>query len=295
MMGLALAKKPDARQQEARAHFSQGRAFQDAGAYDDAIREYQAAYQLTPLPLLLFNIAQSYRLKGDKRAAIEHYEKYLAADSEGPAADEARDHVANLKLKLQLEETEALRKKAAEEAAEARRIAEQAERERRRAVEAEEARRKGAADEETRLRRLADEMAQAQAKRRAQEAEQQRQRMEAARKVGRPYLIAGGVTIAAGMALAVVFVWIPVADATSKQDQFEHATTWSTDRDAEVQQVHDDSRTMIGLWAAGGALAVTGIALCIAGGKLRSNAVERVSFAPLVSPKLAGLTLEGRF
>src|SRR5439155_26145528 len=131
-------------------HFSQGRAFQDAGAYDDAIREYQAAYQLTPLPLLLFNIAQSYRLKGDKRAAIEWYDKYLAADPEGPAGDEARDQVANLKLKQQLEETEALRKKASEEAAESRRIAEEAERERRRAVESEEARRKNAADEETR-------------------------------------------------------------------------------------------------------------------------------------------------
>src|SRR5207245_6440618 len=111
----------------------------------------QAAYALTPLPLLLFNIGQSYRLKGEKRAAIEYYEKYLAADAQGPAGDEARDQIANLKLKLQLEETELLRKKAAEEAAEARRRADQAELEQRRARDAEEARRKNSADEDTRL------------------------------------------------------------------------------------------------------------------------------------------------
>src|SRR5437588_864665 len=77
----------------------------------------------------------------------------------------------------------------------------QAELEQRRARDAEEARRKNSADEETRLRRLADEMAQAQAKRRADEAEQQRRRMESARRVGRPYVIAGAVAIAAGVVL----------------------------------------------------------------------------------------------
>jgi tetratricopeptide (TPR) repeat protein len=294
MMGLAAAKKPDPKA-EGRAHFSQGRAFQDAGAYDDAIKEYQAAYQLTPLPLLLFNIAQSYRLKGDKRAAIEHYEKYLAADPEGPAGDEARDHVANLKLKLQLEETEALRKKAADEAVEAKRRADEADAERKRALDDEALRRKGAADEETRLRKLAEEMAQTQAKRRAEEAEEHRKQLAIAERVGRPYTIAGAVAIVAGIALGGGFVWIPVKDASDKQHNIENATAWTKDLDGQVQSQVTDSRAVIGMVAAGGGLILAGTALCITGARLRSNAVERVTFAPILTPTQSGFAVAGRF
>src|SRR5690349_13878725 len=87
---VAWAQTP---QQEAKRHFQQGKAYQDNGAYEDAVREYEAAYKLAPLPDLLFNIGQAYRLKGDRRKAIEAYQKYLAAAPEGSASDEARDQI----------------------------------------------------------------------------------------------------------------------------------------------------------------------------------------------------------
>lgn len=48
--------------------------------YDQAIRAYQEAYDLTQAPGFLFNIAQVHRVAGNCSEAIAHYERYLAAD-----------------------------------------------------------------------------------------------------------------------------------------------------------------------------------------------------------------------
>ena len=82
--------------QAAKAHFKQGKAFMDAGAYTSAVDEYRAAYELDHRPEMLFNIAQAYRLAELKPQAIEYYQKYLDAQPEGVGADEARRHVATL-------------------------------------------------------------------------------------------------------------------------------------------------------------------------------------------------------
>lgn len=48
--------------------------------YEQAIRAYQEAYDLTHAPGFLFNIAQVHRVAGNCSEAIAHYERYLAAD-----------------------------------------------------------------------------------------------------------------------------------------------------------------------------------------------------------------------
>jgi tetratricopeptide (TPR) repeat protein len=78
----------------------QGAAYHDAGAYEQAIAEYQAAYELAALPELVFNIAQVYRLKQDKRAALDTYRRFLTLETEGKLADEARVQVAILTKEL---------------------------------------------------------------------------------------------------------------------------------------------------------------------------------------------------
>ena len=81
---------------QARAHFKQGKVFLDRQLYSEAIKEFELAYQQAPLPALLYNIAQAYRLEGDLDKAIETYQRFLATEAEGQAADEAREHVADL-------------------------------------------------------------------------------------------------------------------------------------------------------------------------------------------------------
>lgn len=86
--------KPDT--ETARTRYKQGKAFLDAKLYDDAIHEFEAAYQIAPVPELLFNIAQADRLKGDAAKAIEMYRRYIEQAPNGSGADEARLHIANL-------------------------------------------------------------------------------------------------------------------------------------------------------------------------------------------------------
>ena len=91
----AWGQSDDARAR-ARAHYERGEAAQRAGDYVAAIAAYQAAFDLAPLPGLLFNLGQAHRLKGDRREALSHYRRYLATAPTGRAAVEAEGHVRAL-------------------------------------------------------------------------------------------------------------------------------------------------------------------------------------------------------
>ncbi len=84
-------------------HVQRGDAFKESGDYAAAAREYQKAYALVPHPVLFFNLAQVYRLAGDRERAIEHYERYLAADPNGRASRQARQFAAELRRELERE------------------------------------------------------------------------------------------------------------------------------------------------------------------------------------------------
>jgi tetratricopeptide (TPR) repeat protein len=86
---------PEATRQ-AQNHYKQGKAFLDQQLYDDAIVELEKAYSLAPIPELLFNMAQAYRLKGDADKALDLYRRFVDAAPEDPLADEARTHIAYL-------------------------------------------------------------------------------------------------------------------------------------------------------------------------------------------------------
>jgi tetratricopeptide (TPR) repeat protein len=92
---------------EARRHFKQGREFLDANAYSEAVAEFETALSLLPLPELLFNIAQAYRLKGDARHALQMYARFVEVIPDGSIADEARAHIAVLTKEIADAEHEA--------------------------------------------------------------------------------------------------------------------------------------------------------------------------------------------
>ena len=83
-------------QQLAKAHFKLGAAHFTAGDYDHAIMEYQEAYTLLPLPDILFNLGQAYRMVGKKKEALDYYTRYVAARPDGRGAREAREYIESL-------------------------------------------------------------------------------------------------------------------------------------------------------------------------------------------------------
>jgi tetratricopeptide (TPR) repeat protein len=155
----AAAQTPSSKDRAAaRQHFAAGKKLYDAGKYPEAIAEFEQAQQLAPNPKVIFNIAQAYRLMGDKPKAKASYEQYLARESTGAVAEEARGHLATLDAELRAEEEAKAKAAAAEQQRreeEARKQAEAEERTRREAEEAQ--RREQAAQEEAARRRQAEE------------------------------------------------------------------------------------------------------------------------------------------
>src|SRR5438132_1155241 len=73
----------DVARRKAEAHFRVAEAYYGAHAFDQAVAEYLRAYQLAPLPALLFNIARSYRQANDPLNALKYYQRYLEEDPRG--------------------------------------------------------------------------------------------------------------------------------------------------------------------------------------------------------------------
>jgi tetratricopeptide (TPR) repeat protein len=306
LTSLALAQKPPTAQQKkaAKAHYQQGTAFYEAGGYDDAVREYQEAYALVPLPELLFNIAQCHRMKGNKPKAIEAYQRYLEKVTEGPLAEEARTHVASLQLKIQVEEAEAARKKAAEEVEAARKRATEAEEARKR-IEAEAAARlKALRTDEERLMRLAEEQREREKRAKAAEEADYRRRLREAEGRGKVLRIIGSWTIVGGcMTIAASIVpMIFAANASDKIREWDDdkKAPWSDSLNKSIADQDRAVRNAIIVTSVGGALMVGGIVVYRIGVYKRNRAVEEVeqpavSVVPIVGPGVAALGVSGRF
>jgi tetratricopeptide (TPR) repeat protein len=75
-------------EQQARSYSASGMAAYRQGRYDEALASFKRAYELVRVPLLLFNIAQAYRLKGDAfcKDAAGAYDQFLR---DAPAGNES--------------------------------------------------------------------------------------------------------------------------------------------------------------------------------------------------------------
>jgi len=283
----------------AKQHYSDGKKFQDAANYDAAIVEYEAAHKLAPKPVLLFNIGQCYRLKGDKQKAIDAYEAFLAAAPDDPIAGDAREYVTTLRLRIEVERAEAASKRASEEAEVARKQIHEAEEARKRAEAEEATRRQRAIEEQKRIQHEAELAAAADRRRQADEAAARDKRVADAQHVGYKLRLGGGLTVV-GAALLGGLAFITVADADSKQQtvQSQPNHTWSQSGEDAVNGLATDSTLIKSLWGIAIGAAIVGSGVAIAGAVMRSHAVERAQQAmivPLAGPKMAGLGVAGRF
>ena len=101
VLATAPARAQPSARDQAKQHFKQGKALQEAGEYDAAVDAYRAAYDLDQRPEMLFNIAQAYRLGNRKQQAIDYYLRYLAAQPNGPGVREARQWIAELSRQIE--------------------------------------------------------------------------------------------------------------------------------------------------------------------------------------------------
>ena len=97
--------------QRAKKLFAQGTELHKSGDYRAAAKKYQAAFDLVPRPLFLFNVAQVYRLNGDREQAINYYEQYLEMDADGRGSATARKFLGELKAQMAKDKRDEERKK----------------------------------------------------------------------------------------------------------------------------------------------------------------------------------------
>jgi tetratricopeptide (TPR) repeat protein len=89
--GIRAAEPP---KDVATAHVRKATAAYNLGKYADAAKEYEAAYEQTLDPNLLFNIAQAYRLAGDREKAITAYRSFIRS-----APQSEQRHLAETKVR----------------------------------------------------------------------------------------------------------------------------------------------------------------------------------------------------
>jgi tetratricopeptide (TPR) repeat protein len=76
----AAASGSPGSEEEAKRHFELGQRRFNMGEFDGAIDEFKLAYEISPVPGLLFNMAQAYRAKKDHEKALYFYQTYLRED-----------------------------------------------------------------------------------------------------------------------------------------------------------------------------------------------------------------------
>lgn len=81
---------------QARLHVDAAQSAFDAGRYEEAIREFRAAYDLVPEPRLSYNIGVCFERLERREDAIEHFERYLREEPEASDREAVRERISRL-------------------------------------------------------------------------------------------------------------------------------------------------------------------------------------------------------
>lgn len=102
---VALAGAPrtayaeDTATRTAKRHFERGEKLYALGKFEEALDEYQKAYDAKPIAAFLFNIGQCHRGLGDYDSAIFSYKKYLSLEPDAPNKEKVEKLIDDLEEK----------------------------------------------------------------------------------------------------------------------------------------------------------------------------------------------------
>ena len=85
----------------ARRHFDSGVAYLEESDYDNALKAFQKAYDLSKRPEILLNLATVHERQSDLTAAVASLKQYLDAAPQGEHAETVRLRIQNLEKRLQ--------------------------------------------------------------------------------------------------------------------------------------------------------------------------------------------------
>lgn len=111
-------------------HDAAARQYYRAQRFDDALREYEAAYRLSMEPIFIFNSAQVLRAQGSYSEAIAKYELFMQLEQNpnNPERLQSASYIRDMKRLMEMQERERLAKERERLAQESERLARESER-----------------------------------------------------------------------------------------------------------------------------------------------------------------------
>jgi tetratricopeptide (TPR) repeat protein len=97
----------DVDEELARRHFQAGLQQYSHKRYTEAVKEFEAARKLKPLPAFDYNIGRCYEFSEQWKEAVEAYERYLAASPKASDAVELRERIKVLRERAGVKPVEA--------------------------------------------------------------------------------------------------------------------------------------------------------------------------------------------
>jgi tetratricopeptide (TPR) repeat protein len=99
----------DAADRAARRHYERGQKLFNLQRFEEALDQYQKAFDAKPIPDFLFNIGQCHRNLGDYDAAIFSFKRFLKLDPDAPNREKVEELIAQLEEKKAAEDAKKLR------------------------------------------------------------------------------------------------------------------------------------------------------------------------------------------
>src|SRR3954466_12999163 len=96
LLGLLASRFASAELDPARTRFDAAQTAFDLGEFEKAKVLYAEAYELKPLPALLFNIGQCHRKLGEWSKAAFFYRRYLARVPDGTDVERLQELIAEM-------------------------------------------------------------------------------------------------------------------------------------------------------------------------------------------------------
>ena len=95
----SIARADDVPTRAAKRYFDRGEKLFALGKFDEALNEYQEAFDAKAIPDFLFNIGQCYRNLGDYDQAIFSFKKYLKLQPDAADKDKVEKLIEELQEK----------------------------------------------------------------------------------------------------------------------------------------------------------------------------------------------------
>ena len=103
------AQAEDPSERAAKRHYDRGQKLFALQKFDQALDQFQKAFDAKPIPAFLFNIGQCHRNLGDLDAAIFSFKRYLKLEPEADNREQVEELIDELETKKAEADTERLK------------------------------------------------------------------------------------------------------------------------------------------------------------------------------------------